>query len=379
MSDAPTYKFHTNILQVNRQIHNEALEILRSNNFVLVSYTWPELSILKHQIGLPVVTEHQGDGAAFQLQALRVHARAASDYAKTTKPKQAKPESFVIVGDEIQTLCFFLKYMHIFHPASARYVVHVGGDRADNVTLVKTPDMGHGVNSSSLKIRINHAAGRQLPSNAIKSLLEPFREISLGAQNAKVSNVPSELSNYAHELEQSMGRRIIWLKARLWDFFNLIRTLKFQGDNSFRRNDLGSAGMQYSCVTRVFERNPFFALDPFLFTGETAELAGTISCVAMVSAITKFAIQIQVLQYDYASASAMVDLIEGATAHYSIVMGSQRDVPDYITQLVGWISVLYRLIFDRTMETLHGAQGVLRSLNTRFSDGIRKYVDHDLA
>lgn len=77
MSSAFTYRFHTAILAINRQIYEEASETLPSNKFVLVSHVWPGLSILKHQIGLPIVMENQTHGAAFKSHALRVHLQAA--------------------------------------------------------------------------------------------------------------------------------------------------------------------------------------------------------------------------------------------------------------------------------------------------------------
>ena len=79
-----------------------------------------------------------------------------------------------------------------------------------------------------------------------------------------------------HELEETMGRQIVWLKARLWRHFDLVRALKAQGDDLIQRDKLCAASVRYRSVLHVFGRNPLYHLDPFSFTGQTAKLSAMI-------------------------------------------------------------------------------------------------------
>ncbi|KAK4547020.1 hypothetical protein LTR36_001241 [Oleoguttula mirabilis] len=59
MSTAHTYSFHTSILGVNHQIHDEATKVLRKNAFVVVSFEWPGLKESTHMFDVPIVTERK--------------------------------------------------------------------------------------------------------------------------------------------------------------------------------------------------------------------------------------------------------------------------------------------------------------------------------
>lgn len=72
-SVAHTYRFHPTILQLKRTTRDEALEILKSNRFVVVSHQWPQLDISEHELSVPIITENQMHVARFKHHDLRVH------------------------------------------------------------------------------------------------------------------------------------------------------------------------------------------------------------------------------------------------------------------------------------------------------------------
>jgi hypothetical protein len=77
LSSAHTYRFHTSLLTVNRQLHEEASVVLKSNGFVVVSILWPNLPVCKHHLGVPIVTETKTHVARFGMHVLRVHFQAS--------------------------------------------------------------------------------------------------------------------------------------------------------------------------------------------------------------------------------------------------------------------------------------------------------------
>ena len=82
LSIAYTYRFHPNILAVNRQMSKEALQVLLSNNFIVLSHRFPGLSKFIHRLGLPVITESQDHVARFaklERHVLRVHVQSGPD------------------------------------------------------------------------------------------------------------------------------------------------------------------------------------------------------------------------------------------------------------------------------------------------------------
>ncbi len=57
---AHTYRFHTNVLQLNKTISAEAHEeLFRSQRFIVVSYQWPGFSDELHAYDVPIASEDQ--------------------------------------------------------------------------------------------------------------------------------------------------------------------------------------------------------------------------------------------------------------------------------------------------------------------------------
>ena len=74
-----------------------------------------------------------------------------------------------------------------------------------------------------------------------------------------------------------------------------------------------------------------------------------IDCISIVCAVADYAIPIKLETYAFEASDAAGVLIERATKHYRLVMGSQRDLPDCIRRLISWTSVMHRVILNRTV------------------------------
>jgi hypothetical protein len=91
-----TYRFEVNVLAVNREIRDEANDVLMKNHFVAVSYRWAQLGYWKHSMDLPIVTENQSHIANFQKHILRVHVKGPNRFSKGESL-----ESFLILAADL--------------------------------------------------------------------------------------------------------------------------------------------------------------------------------------------------------------------------------------------------------------------------------------
>ena len=328
MSSAFTYRFHTAILAVNRQIHEEASETLRSNKFILISPVWPGLSIFKHQIGLPIVMENQTHGAAFKSHALRVHLQASSSSLRYAGMENAKPASFLMVSHELQSLCFLFKYLYTACETSAQQVTHRGGNQASNLHLSKKPYAK--LANPTLKIFVQDEA---MSSKSIKSLLEPFRTVSFGMQNVKVLDIGNELQGYAQDLKHKMAPRSVWTKAQAWDWFEIIRELKAQGDQYVNVGDLASAEMRYGFVLRFAMGPAIHSVQREAYTPETSKIMKMIDCVILMCAVAENAVQIAREALDATRFRATMTLLGKMVGHFQSLPGKVEDTSDLVKPL----------------------------------------------
>ena len=201
-SSAYTYHFHTNILAVNKQIRDEALRTLRSNRFIVVSYLWPGLATLKHNIGVPIVTESPAHVARFDQHVLHIHCRAPT----TTKVAKIMVESFLIVTDQLPTLCTFLRLVHssLFSPAP--FVTQTSSDMPRTFHMTTTTPEGIAkqlVPAILIQIK-DRPEGQDFPQ-VTEDLLQPLGAVVHGMQDVSFLNVGTGLAVYTDKLRQMMG------------------------------------------------------------------------------------------------------------------------------------------------------------------------------
>ena len=109
-SVACTYRYHTNILGVNKTVQNEARqEFHRSNRLVLISWVWPGLGRTLHGFDLPIVTENQTAIAAFEHHALRLHLQHCTPRSKLGAA--AMIQSLLMLHADLPTLTRTIRYV----------------------------------------------------------------------------------------------------------------------------------------------------------------------------------------------------------------------------------------------------------------------------
>lgn len=84
------------------------------------------MAFLKHDRGVPVVTENQTLSARFNKHTLRVHLDGAPAVVKR-EPDDSKLGSSVMLADDLPQLCMFIRYLYAMHPQATNYFIHLSG------------------------------------------------------------------------------------------------------------------------------------------------------------------------------------------------------------------------------------------------------------
>ncbi|KAI7359491.1 hypothetical protein KC320_g463 [Hortaea werneckii] len=177
-----SYKFHTSILAVNSQVRGEATEVLRSNDFVQVTTTWPVVKDLKaHEV--PIVCDLGSRNHHFDH--LRIDYKLHVHSLKILTDRERK---FVVVRFGLAKLCRIVQSHLLLHPWHAPIVLHG-----------TTPIENRQRHEEHAKIRssifVHDRVGKQLSAEKKRDLLEPFHDLIIGGQSVQVNKILPE-----HEL-----------------------------------------------------------------------------------------------------------------------------------------------------------------------------------
>lgn len=108
------YKFHTNILAVNRAIHSEAEELLYKRNiFIVVSHRWSDLNQPMGGLAwIPMVSKKHVAG--MKKHSARIHSspdsRALATAARLTGTK-APLKAYILLADDIENFCVAMGFL----------------------------------------------------------------------------------------------------------------------------------------------------------------------------------------------------------------------------------------------------------------------------
>ncbi|KAI7480285.1 hypothetical protein KC351_g7064 [Hortaea werneckii] len=177
-----SYKFHTNILAVNTQIGAEAKEVLRSNDFVQVTTTWPVVKDLKaHEV--PIVCDLGSRRLHFDH--LRIDYKLHVHSLKILTDWERK---FVVVRFGLANLCRIMQSHLLLRPSHAPIVQHgtnpkVNCQRHEEHSKIRS------------SIFVHDRVGKQLSAEKKRDLLEPFHNLIIGGQSMEVNKILPE-----HEL-----------------------------------------------------------------------------------------------------------------------------------------------------------------------------------
>lgn len=263
---------------MNKTVRQEALEILKSNHFIIVSYQWRKLDIIKHWLDISIVTENATHIARFKHHDLRVH------LTDSIWCKSEKVQSFLIIASDLPKFCSAMQWLFYSVPTSAKLMTHVQGTPPHD-TLTQDFPGGHVIVRTKIQFQ-DQAISTETPATA-KNLLLPFAYMIHGGQKVSVINTSDSLKSEVEALVTRMGPKIVWTTAMAWHMIESVTNLKSTADQLVQEDDLRRARTRYEVIWSTFKACPVFhlqdaayALDPDL------SLFAAYLCCTMLDAVT---------------------------------------------------------------------------------------------
>ena len=371
-SASDTYRFHTTILLVNREIYKEAIQTLRTNNFIVVSHEWELLTCLKHRLSVPIVTENKDHVARYKLHDARVHINAPS----TSIFKSKQPAAFLMLSHDLPTFTRMISRVLCTTPTLATLITHL--DRTPPHSFVSTPPNNHARNAINVKIQFqptivdNH--------QACKDMLEPFRATFLAGDKFKVLNAAAPLKDYTENLTKTVQSKTAWNIGIAWHIIDMLKALKAQADCLTRAGDLQRASTLYTSIWSPHRGCPILNLDPKLYQSDLGPAVARICCVMMDAAMTDAFARIRMGRDLVKLEQALIRLSDCLTnrlpkAIAEQIMENEEDSKGPANR--GWLTLLVSFVSRRSKQNLQNHLLAFEGIQRIMPDD--EYFLHDLA
>ncbi|RMY45264.1 hypothetical protein D0863_16076 [Hortaea werneckii] len=267
LSVARTYRFHVNILAVNKQINKEASEELYDrNNFVVVSWKWEELGDTLNSFDLPIITDNQTAVAKFKNHSLRLHL----DYPDVDDPI----ESLLMLHSDLKVFCRAIRYIGALLYWPAHFVMKQSKSTGDCFGAYSN----HNVPALRTKIQINKviAASEAEILKKKAKLLAPLIDLRIPGQKLKVlssqnGNAQIEFAKVVDDLTKLAAPSLVWVKIVAWDLLDILLALMTTANKLCRDGDYERASLHYQSIIVGVPFNHFFcSLPPVVMVSDAA-------------------------------------------------------------------------------------------------------------
>ncbi|KAI7089032.1 hypothetical protein KC356_g2721 [Hortaea werneckii] len=229
-----SYKFHTNILAVNRQIRKEATEVLRSNDFVRVTTNWS----LDEDLKVPLVCDLAHRNHHFEH--LRIEYKL---HVKSLTISHDQERKLVVVRFGLIKLCRFLQLYLLTCPSFVPVVVYGTGSKDNRRRQVQIP-LDKFSKYDSLII-YHGRVDKPLPESTKRHLLKPFQNLIIGGQSMEINMMLPEHEVASFKL--FVAPPVTNTLPMTWRLFELAREMKAAADQRvsfFPEFDMESAKVQ---------------------------------------------------------------------------------------------------------------------------------------
>ncbi|KAM0712048.1 hypothetical protein Q7P37_011142 [Cladosporium fusiforme] len=247
-----TYHFHTNILAVNREIHDEAEKLLYERNiFVVVSCQFPALvPAVRSTVYFPVVTETHA--SRMRHHSLRVHLKAHGPAANTVlegdKPPRTQVEntinSAVLLHDHLQVFCNLAGLTLSNNPPQS-LVINI----AEKSYIGRLPSVD--VKAPRLSCELRSTRYREMTPEVQTFLLAPLAgAISHNLVSSFTGTVcnPQEII----ELQKLLGPTLVTFDAHCWAQQEISAILLDVAHDAVQHGELDLAERLYSEIVSSF-------------------------------------------------------------------------------------------------------------------------------
>lgn len=242
-SAAHLYHFHTNILAVNKQIHDEASNILyKENTFVVLSSKSPSFEYFRNITDVPIVSVRFA--GRMKHHAMRLHFAWATPPLKLVQAQSGANsrtwnkgiQALIMLHEDLPRLCCMLQSQYCLSPQTQTIMQKT----ALATFFVSMPKDTKMVN---LKIELRTSPYREMTEDLDRDLLEPFQSVVSAGQIVTITGSRPDITN---PLQDRMVPDLIWASGMLWSLYHTTRTLKDAYDNLALAGKYREAIFRYS-------------------------------------------------------------------------------------------------------------------------------------
>ncbi|KAI7085786.1 hypothetical protein KC356_g5594 [Hortaea werneckii] len=244
LSAAHTYRFHLNILALNKQIRQEATEeLLRRNTFVLISWKWDGLGNLLNQFDLPIITDNQKVIKEFKMHVLRLHLDFPTD--------KGPVKSVLMLHSDLKVFCRTIRYLCAVSELPAHFVAKHPKPTGDWFGVFTNHHMPAFVTKIELKDVDGESEAEVIEKKA--KLLAPLIDLRIAGQKLKVltphiGEAQSEYAKIVDDLTKLAAPSLVWVNIAAWDLLDIMLGLMTAANKLCCEGDYERALRHYSII-----------------------------------------------------------------------------------------------------------------------------------
>ncbi|KAI5357922.1 hypothetical protein Slin15195_G062500 [Septoria linicola] len=243
-STAHTYRFSTNILAVNKQIHAEASILLHSaNTFIAISHRWPNLSILKHRYDVPILSENARHIRNSRVVSLR--------YSIRHPTRTRHGGVFMMIVRDFPQFTRMMQWLYF----QTKVPMTLAMRRDDSSGFAEYIYPGELIPGPKVQLATSlhlHQTSRNLQAAIFKvvrhqmQLVLPGQTFDLRGPPSRAPEAPADrLSEY---ITGYCGNTEVRVEAMLWRMVDIALSLKFSADALLQQGEYSAAAVRYEWV-----------------------------------------------------------------------------------------------------------------------------------
>jgi hypothetical protein len=247
------YQFHTNILAVNHEIHDEAEELLyKTNTFVVVSYRWPSFGKVRGGL-LWVPTVSKQHVYRMKLHSLHIHVNpgpVALQAAVRRTNASVPVESYVILAGNIKAFCATMQVPDLSHSGAA--ILAMTEPNIEHVlSLAGLNDEDRFHQPSNMICQLRDTRYRSMNRTLQDYLLSPLASVISMSQEVSFGGAVCNKEQVEH-LRRVMGPSLVCQNAIFWSIYEECKLAKEVADATVEHDDLGFTIRLYRAILSKF-------------------------------------------------------------------------------------------------------------------------------
>lgn len=236
------YKFHTNIMAVNRQIHREAERYLYKNN-IFVVFRSDILPLPRFEV--PVVAFGRRN-----MKHLSLDVTFFQNYDPHSPPENHQITHLLLLAKDLGIYCHWMGLCNISSPSARRITLGTDGSIYDRYN----DEEGNPLNPAYLRLVFGGRLSRKVSPELHNALLSYSRNWYGFNTRVRIVGYAGNTSEL-HRLRENMNSSLICRHALLWNFFRGFEDIKIAIDESAELSEFRHATCAYGII---FDLSRFF-------------------------------------------------------------------------------------------------------------------------